>query len=157
MRRTGILFVCFGNICRSPMAEAVLRHRLAERGAEERFAVASRGTTAIHAGKPADPRAVAVLRSAGIEVGSHVARQIEDADFAAFEWIIALDPSILRTLRGWVPADFGGRLELLTRLAPLAHGAGVADPWHAGPEAFAEALRDIDAAVEGLLQRLQPP
>ena len=146
-----VTFVCFANICRSPMAEAVLLHRLGEQGAAGRFTVQSRGTTAIHAGKPADPRTVAALRAAGIGgLQAHRARQIEDEDFARSRWLIALDPAVMRTLQDWTPRDWQGRIEVLTRFAPQPHGAGIADPWSSGPEPFTESLREIDRAVQGL-------
>ena len=130
------------------MAEVILRQRLVNQAAT--FRVASCGTTAIHAGKPMDPRACTALRDAGYAPGAHVARQIEDADFLSHQWIIALDPPILRTLQGWTPPGFAGRLDLLTRFARQSHGAGIADPFSAGPEAFVDSLREIDAAVRGL-------
>jgi protein-tyrosine phosphatase len=157
MDTVGILFVCFGNICRSPIAEAVLRHALASHAPAHRYRIGSRGTTAIHAGKPTDPRARAVLLAAGITPGDHQARQIEDADFLSNSWIIALDAPVLRTLQGWTPRDFEGRIELLTRFAPHPNAAGIADPFNAGPGAFTDTLREIEAAVQGLLRVLLQP
>jgi protein-tyrosine phosphatase len=156
MSSTGVLFVCFGNICRSPMAEAVLRRRLADRGIDARFRVESRGTTAIHAGKPVDPRALATLRAAGYDLPEHRARQIDDEDFAAFHWIVAMDPSNLHTLRGWLPTGFDGQLRLFTQFAARSHGQGIADPYNGGDAAFVEALAGIEAAMPGLLASLDP-
>ena len=133
------------------MAEAVLRVRLSTRGSPGGYRVASRATSSLHLGKGADPRALAALGQRAEAIAGHRVRQIEDDDFSTYPLIVAMDRGILRTLQGWAPADFGGTLRLL----PARQGAReIEDPYSGGAEAFARALRDIEAGIDLLLQEL---
>jgi protein-tyrosine phosphatase len=150
-----VLFVCLGNICRSPMAQSVLLKMLQDRGLEGRAAVASRGTAAFNAGKPADSRAMAALEAHGYMPISHRAQQIRDADFLAFSQIIAMDRTNLRTLEGWRPPGFEGRIRLL----PDAHGTGVLevpDPFYGDAGEFSRALGLIERGINRLIAELLP-
>jgi len=117
MHRIGVLFVCLGNICRSPSAQAVLEDRLERRRLAARFRVDSCGTAAFNAGKPPDPRAIAAAERRGYRIAHQRARQIDDADFGRFRYIVAMDRSNLHTLQGWATADFGGEIRLLMHFA----------------------------------------
>lgn len=153
--RVHILFVCLGNVCRSPMAECVTLQMLRDRGQEHDVRVASRGTAAFNAGKPADPRATDALRSHGFPMPAHLARQISDEDFATFGQIVAMDRSNLHTLTGWRPPGFAGQLRLL----PSSNGAAgveVPDPFYGDAAQFTQALGLIRNGVAQLLDELLP-
>ncbi|MBB0232600.1 hypothetical protein FOE67_24730, partial [Streptomyces calidiresistens] len=153
-----VCFVCTGNICRSPMAAAVLRRRLAEEGLAGRVAVESAGTDGWHAGDPADTRAAACLLAAGYDAG-HTARRFEAEEFSRHDLVIALDTGHLRRLRALAPeAAHTDRIRLLRSFDP-SPGAGrspdVPDPYWGEAEAFAECLAMIEAAMPGLLARVR--
>jgi protein-tyrosine phosphatase len=154
MHRTGILFVCLGNICRSPSAQAVLEERIERRGFAAHFHVDSCGTAAFNAGKPPDPRAVAAAERRGYRIAHQRARQIEDADFERFRYLVAMDGANLRTLQGWARAGFGGEIRLLMHFAADRCEAEVADPYYGTPEAFDAALAEIERGVDGLFDYL---
>lgn len=160
---TGVLFVCLGNICRSPLAEAVFLHRAGLRGLAGRFDVDSCGTGDWHAGGPADPRSVEVALRYGIAI-EHVARQLDPAqDFHRFEWIIAMDRSNRRNIiamgetRGLSPRN----VRLMRSFDPSLAGADeheldVPDPYYGGSDGFVRVYEMITAACDGLLDRLAP-
>ena len=154
MRKTGVLFVCLGNICRSPLAQGVLEQRLAQTADAGRFLVDSCGTAAFNVGKEPDPRAIAVAERRGYAIAAQRARQISDEDFRNFRHIVAMDNSNLLTLRGWAPADFSGELRLLMQFAPDSGNTQLADPYYEGAEAFDATLSAIETAVDGLLGML---
>jgi protein-tyrosine phosphatase len=153
MQRIGVLFVCLGNICRSPSAQAVLEDRLERRGLAPRFHVDSCGTAAFNVGKAPDPRAIAAAERRGYRIAHQRARQVDDADFARFRYIVAMDRANLHTLQGWATASFGGEIRLLMHFASGA-ATEVADPYYGSPEAFDVALDAIERGVDGLLLAL---
>lgn len=136
------------------MAEVVARHWLAQRGMAARCAVDSCGTASFNVGKAPDQRALAALRKRGYEHHGNTARQIRDQDFAAFTHIVAMDRSNLRTLQGWLPADFRGHLRLLLDAASLPGRAEIADPFYGDAGHFDEALRLIENGVDSLLDEI---
>jgi protein-tyrosine phosphatase len=142
-----VLFVCLGNICRSPMAENVLVGLLRRRG-REGWEVDSAGTSAFHVGEPPDPRARAALAERGFE-GRGRARQVEDRDFERFDVLFAMDPANLRDLRRRCPERYLPKLRLV-----LPDGAGVPDPYYGGPEGFRDGLELLVGALDGWLDRL---
>lgn len=145
-----VLFVCLGNICRSPMAEGLLRKRLRDAGRPGR--VASAGTGGWHAGEGADPRTVDVLRRVGADY-PHQARQIQAGDFQAFDWILALDRNNLRDLQSIAPIDARAQLALV--LDPLG-GGDVPDPWSGGPRDFQRVHDLIHDALDAWMPRWHP-
>jgi protein-tyrosine phosphatase len=136
------------------MAEVVARHCLAQRSVATRCEVDSCGTASFNVGKAPDPRALAALRKRGYEHHDHTARQISDEDFAAFTHIVAMDRSNLRTLQGWLPADFRGNLRLLLDPSSLPGGAEIADPFYGNAGHFDEALCLIERGVASLLDEI---
>ena len=154
MQRIGVLFVCLGNICRSPCAQAVLEQLLEQRGLQGLFRVDSCGTAAFNAGKAPDPRAIAAAERRGYRLAHQRARQIEDADYAHHRYIVAMDHANLRTLQGWAPAGFDGEIRLLLHYARVRASAEVVDPFYGSPEAFDAALDAIESGVAGLLEQL---
>jgi len=152
-----VCFVCSGNICRSPMAEAVLRRLAVDAGLADRIAVDSAGTGDWHVGERADLRTLRVLAAAGYDAGSHRARQFEPDWFGGRDLVIALDRGHERTLRSWA-GDDGDRekVRLLRSFDPdsgVRSGAqlDVPDPYYDDEQAFAEVLEQIEAACRGVL------
>jgi low molecular weight protein-tyrosine phosphatase len=156
-----ITVVCLGNICRSPIGEAVLRQRLAEAGLADLVAVDSAGTGDWHLGHPADPRTLATLDRAGYP-HEHVARQIAPHWMDSIDLLLAMDEANFRDLehmRG--PAD-APELRMLRSFDPQLQDLPephpdlvVPDPYYGGPEGFDEVLRMIERAVDGLVDDLR--
>lgn len=157
-----ICFVCSGNICRSPMAEAVLRRMVAVAGLSGRVEVDSAGTGDWHIGERADRRAIAALVGAGYPDEGHRARQFEVTWFATRQLVIALDRGHLRTLRTWAPGEEDrGKVHLLRSFDPdldpdlPASHFDVEDPYYDGPEMFRAVLDQIEKASTGLLAHVE--
>ena len=149
-----ICFVCLGNICRSPTAEAVFAALIASEGVSERFLVDSAGTGGWHAGERAHSDTRAAARRRGIEVTS-IARQFEREDFARFDHVIAMDQSNLRNLEELAPSEEArGKLSLFRDFDPGSpEGAEVPDPYYSG--GFDHVYEICEAAASGLLAELR--
>jgi protein-tyrosine phosphatase len=147
-----VLFVCLGNICRSPMAEGAFRAAALRRGLECR--VDSVGTASYHIGHPPDPRAIAVASLNGIDIAAQAARQIAHADFYNFNHIIALDRANLEGVRARAPRDGTARLSLLLDAVDGRQGEPVKDPYHGNTAAFEAAWSVINLGVEAWVERL---
>lgn len=147
-----ILFVCLGNICRSPLAELAMRLEVARHGLE--WTIDSAGTGDWHVGHPPDPRARAEARRHGHDIDSYRARQVSVDDFARFSHIIALDRSNLADLRAQAPADATAQLSLLLDHVPGREGEGVFDPYHGDAAAFAETWMDVTTGTAALMRAL---
>ena len=152
-----ILFVCLGNICRSPTAEGVMRRLLREEGLEHAVTTDSAGTGDWHVGSPPDARATAAARSRGIALAG-AARVVARRDFDAFDLILAADRRNLRELRAAAPAGARERIRLLREFDPASNGAAdldVPDPYYGGDEGFERVLDLVEAACRGLLDALR--
>lgn len=153
-RAVSVLMVCLGNICRSPLAEAALRHHAERLGLE--LVIDSAGTGDWHAGHPPDPRARQVaLRLGGIDIGGLRARQVQAADFHRFDHIVAMDHSNLRNLSALAPAGAVAQLSLLLDHLPGHEGLAVADPYYGDDAGFEACWRQVDAATGALAQILR--
>jgi len=147
--RVGVLFVCLGNICRSPLAHSLLLHRLKERGLTDLIFVDSAGTAAYHVGEPPDPRTREVLGEHGVScVGT--ARQVTVDDFDHFEHLLAMDRSNLRALRNLAPRGLAERAQLV--LDPVG-GGEVPDPYYGGDQGFQRVYELLDEALHAWLDR----
>lgn len=154
MENYRLLFVCLGNICRSPIAEGVFAHIAAEAGLGHAFVVDSAGTGAWHVGNPPDPRARAAAAARGIGISHLRARQVTREDFSDFDLILAMDRDNLETLRRLAKGNPGDRAKLFLDFAPAAGLREVPDPYYGGPQGFEEVLDLIEAASRGLLAHL---
>ena len=153
MAETRVLFVCMGNICRSPTAEGVLRHKLQAAGLADRVAVDSAGTLGSHAGEAPDPRAVKHAAARGYDLSRLRARRIVREDFRRFDWVIAMDEDNLGTLRAIAPE--GARVGLLMDHARRHTGVReVPDPYFGAPAGFERVLDLVEDACDGLVERL---
>jgi protein-tyrosine phosphatase len=150
-----ILFVCLGNICRSPTAEGVLRTLAAREAPELVLEVDSAGTAGYHVGAAPDPRTRAAARRRGYNLEQLRARIIEPADFERFDLILAMDEDNLRVLRGRAPREAYPRLQLFLQFAPQSPVREVPDPYYGGPNGFEEVLDLVEAAARGLLAHLR--
>jgi protein-tyrosine phosphatase len=149
-----ILFVCTGNICRSPTAEGLFRHRIREAGLDRLFLADSAGTEGYHAGDPPDPRAIAEAARHGVEIGDLRARRLERADFERFDLLLGMDQGHLARMRRLAPPQAHQRLELLLAHAPDCGYVEVPDPYYGGEAEYRLNYRLIDAGIEGLLRYL---
>jgi protein-tyrosine phosphatase len=150
---SSVLFVCLGNICRSPLAEAALR-RAAE-AARVDVRVDSAGTGNWHIGDPPDPRAQAVALKNGVDISQYQGRQVRAADFRSFAHIIALDRSNLDDLRRICPGDATAALSLLLDHVPGRAGQGVVDPYYGNDAGFDVTWAEVTAGAEGLIRALR--
>jgi protein-tyrosine phosphatase len=148
-----VLFVCLGNICRSPLAEAAFRTEAARAGLN---AVAdSAGTADYHVGEPPDPRAIRTAAQFGVDIAGFSGRQAKAADFARFSHIFALDHANLASLQRIAPADHTAQLQLLLDLVPGREGQSVADPWYGAEEDFLVTWAEVSTAARHLVEELQ--
>ena len=154
MAKTGILFVCMGNICRSPTAEGVFRALAARAGLIGRVRIDSAGTHDYYAGGPPDWRAVQAALKRGYDLAPLRARQVEVADFARFERIYAMDRMNLELLSEIRPKDCHCDLGLFLDLAPDLAVREVPDPYDGGPEGFERVLDLIEHASMALVQKI---
>jgi len=152
VRNAAVLFVCLGNICRSPLAEAAFRAEAARIGLD--VEVDSAGIGDWHTGEPPDPRARAVARRHGIDIRGYRARQVTPRDFRRFTHIVALDRENLAALRAMRPADATARLSLLLDHLEGRKGEAVADPYYGGDADFELTWADVTEGASALAQRI---
>jgi protein-tyrosine phosphatase len=152
-----ILFVCMGNICRSPTAEGVFRAKVAQAGLQDRVKIDSAGTHNYHPGSPPDDRSQEHALARGYDLSKLRARQVLDADYARFDLILAMDWDNLALLQADCPPEHAHKLQLFMRYAAptLALGEVVPDPYHGGKASFEQVLDLVEAASAGLVDKIQ--
>ncbi len=152
-----VLFVCLGNICRSPTAHGIFQAQVEAAGLAEHIAVDSCGTGAWHVGEPPDARATAAARARGFDLTPLRARQFAAADFERFDHILAMDRSNLSHLEALRPADYAGTVALFLDFHPAPPVREVPDPYYGGEGGFEDVLDLVEAASRGLLEALRAP
>jgi len=153
-RQLGVLMVCLGNICRSPMAEGVLRRRLEESGMEHRVRVDSAGTGRSHVGHPPDERAIACAGQRGIDISAQRARALVIEDFDEFDYILCADRTTLHDARIRKPRTSHADVDLLLEWSGVGK-KDVPDPYYGDPRDFEAAFRLVDAAALGVIERIR--
>lgn len=151
---TRILFVCMGNICRSPTAEAVVRHVIKNKGLESIIEVDSAGTHDYHLGEAPDPRAQRVALKRGIDLSGLRARRVEPADFERFDLLLAMDRENLAILRRACPPEYRVKLGLFMKYAAQFDAEEVPDPYFGGERGFDLVLDMAEDAARGLIEAL---
>ncbi len=152
-----LLFVCMGNICRSPTAEGVMRALVAQAGLQEEIELESAGTGSWHVGSPPDARAAATAGSRGVVLDGS-AREVSREDFSDFDLMLAMDRSNMDELRRRAPAELRGKVRLLREFDAASAAAGdldVPDPYYGAAGGFEEVFDLVQVACEGLLARLR--
>ena len=147
-----VVFVCTGNICRSPTAEGVFRKMIREAGLEDSVQIASSGTHAYHVGEAPDLRAQQAALKRGYDLGDLKARQVTQDDFRDFDLILAMDWENLALLQQQCPRSYKHKLHLLMRFAGEHDAATVPDPYYGGPEGFNTVLDYVEDACQGLIE-----
>lgn len=151
MQPTRLLFVCLGNICRSPMAQGVFRHLANERGAGDLFELDSAGTGAWHIGNPPDLRAQETLAARGIDISDLRARQVLEADFDRFDVLLAMDADNMRALNARAPSNAAHKISLFLNHAPELSDRDVPDPYYGGRDGFEYVYELLETASRNLL------
>jgi protein-tyrosine phosphatase len=154
MKRIRVLFVCLGNICRSPLAEAIFKHKVREKGLDELIYADSCGTSNYHIGGSPDPRTIANATKNGIVI-DHCGRQFSTDDFESFDYILAMDSSNYRNImRLDNSSKFAAKVNMMRDFDPNGEG-DVPDPYHGGERDFQEVFDILDRSIENFLIHLE--
>lgn len=151
----GVLFVCLGNICRSPAAQGIFEQRVQAAGLQTHFRIDSCGTAAFNVGKAPDPRATHAAAARGYNISDQIARQIHDDDYQHFRHIMVMDHINRMNVKAWAPRDFDGEIELFLRYGQAGGHTEIPDPYKEDAEAFAPMMDMLESAADGLLTRLR--
>lgn len=151
---TSILFVCMGNICRSPTAEGVVQKLIDEQGLSDRVRLDSAGTHAYHVGEPPDHRAAAAALERGIEIAHLRARKVAPEDFYNFDLLLAMDVDNLQVLQELQPADSAAQVRLMLDYSKSNPNGTVPDPYYGGAAGFERVLDLLEESATGLLAEI---
>ncbi|MDP1646472.1 MAG: low molecular weight protein-tyrosine-phosphatase [Thiobacillus sp.] len=151
---TKVLFVCMGNICRSPMAEGMFRKAIEEAGLDRQVAADSAGTHAYHVGDAPDLRAQQAVRRRGADISQLRGRKVADEDFEAFDYILVMDDDNYSKLIQRAPAHHHGKIRRLLSFSRKYPNLDVVDPYYGGTQGFEENLDMIEDAVQGLIREI---
>lgn len=155
MTKVRVLFVCLGNICRSPLARALFQKHLVSAGLENGYTSDSAGTSGYHIGESADPRTIKSALQHGLKF-QHFARQFHPADFEDFDHIVVMDQSNYRDVHALATAPHHSlKIRMMREFDPVDRGAEVPDPWFGGEEGFEEVYAILHRSTAGLLTELQ--
>jgi protein-tyrosine phosphatase len=151
---TKVLMVCMGNICRSPMAEGMLRKAVQEAGLVDEIMIDSAGTHSYHVGDAPDPRAQQAVRQRGADISGLRGRKVADTDFEAFDYILVMDGDNYSKLIDRAPERHHGKIRRLLSFSRKYPNLDVVDPYYGGPQGFEENLDMIEDAVQGLIREI---
>ncbi|MEQ1663647.1 MAG: low molecular weight protein-tyrosine-phosphatase [Thiobacillus sp.] len=151
---TKVLMVCMGNICRSPMAEGMLRKAVQAAGLADEILVDSAGTHSYHIGDPPDPRAQQAARQRGADISGLRGRKVADEDFEKFDYILVMDGDNHSRLIERAPVQHQGKIRRLLSFSRKYPNLDVVDPYYGGAQGFEENLNMIEDAVQGLLKAI---
>ncbi|MCG8434079.1 MAG: low molecular weight phosphotyrosine protein phosphatase [Gammaproteobacteria bacterium] len=152
---TKVLFVCMGNICRSPTAEGVFRQLVQTEMPELVVKIDSAGTHAYHTGEPPDKRSQRAARLRGIDLSDIRARRVHEGDFVEFDYVLAMDESNFADLHVMCPAEYRSKLRLFMEFASAPNDLNVPDPYYGGANGFERVLDLVESASKGLLKEVQ--
>lgn len=154
-KKVKVLFVCMGNICRSPSAEGVFRNLVMRNGLLDRIEIASAGTHGYHVGSKADPRSHMAAASRGIDLGNHQAQQLKDVHFEDYDYILVMDEANYEEVMRRCPRGAEKKVHYLMDFAPQLGIREVPDPYYGGTDGFEHVLDLIEAASAGLFSELR--
>ena len=152
--KTSVLFVCMGNICRSPTAEGVFRYVVKQRGLSDQIEIDSAGTHAYHIGEGPDSRSQSTALSRGVNLSAQRARKVEGSDFNRFDYVIAMDRSNLENLKNVQQKGQPAKLHLFMEFADTWDNQEVPDPYYGGANGFDQVFDMVQSASEGLLEHI---
>ena len=155
MNKIKVLFVCMGNICRSPTAEGVFRQLIEKHGLSDRVTTDSAGTHAYHAGEPPDQRAQSTALSRGLDISDLRARSVDFDDFEKFDYVLAMDSNNYSRLSEQCPDAYREKLNLFLSFAPELNITEVPDPYYGGNLGFENVFDMVEAASEGLISEIK--
>ncbi len=155
MKNTKVLFVCMGNICRSPTAEGVFRHIVEQEGLSHAITTDSAGTHAYHVGEPPDRRAQSTAVSRGLDISDLRARRVHGNDFDEFDYVIAMDSDNHAILMSESPANLQDRIYMFLDFAADLNVRDVPDPYYGGQQGFEKVFDMVEAASRGLLDDIK--
>ena len=155
MKKVSVLFVCMGNICRSPTAEGVFRHLVRQEQLEHLIYTDSAGTHAYHVGNPPDTRAQETAERRGIQLHDLRARRVSAEDFDLFDYVLAMDSDNYEILSELCPPGYESRLRLFMEFAPHLDIPEVPDPYYGGASGFERVFDMVDEAAKGLLEDIR--
>lgn len=150
-----VLFVCMGNICRSPTAEGVFRHKIENAGLDKHVEIDSAGTHAYHVGEPPDGRAQKAALNRGFDLSRQRARRVSSNDFEEYDYVIAMDSSNEDDLVSICPVGLDDKIHLFLKFASNANTTEVPDPYYGGGNGFEIVLNLVEDAADGLIAHLQ--
>lgn len=153
--RVSVLFVCMGNICRSPTAHGVFQTLVEKEGLGDIIEIDSAGTHAYHVGEPPDPRAQQTALGRGIDLSGQRARRARSDDFTSFDFIVAMDQDNYHSLSAICPEGLEDKIHMLMDFAPDFSTREVPDPYYGGPSGFDRVFDMVEAAAEGLLSEIK--
>ena len=154
-QKKSVLFVCMGNICRSPTAHGVFRALVAGEGLTDLIAIDSAGTHAYHVGNEPDRRAQETARRRGIDLSDLVARRVSEEDFSRFDYVLAMDQENFLSLAELCPEEHREKLHLFMDFAPRMRTREVPDPYYGGAAGFERVFDLVEAAAQGLLDEIR--
>lgn len=155
MKHVKVLFVCLGNICRSPTAEGIFRALVEEKGLSDRLEIDSAGTSGWHQGEPPDPRSQEEALRHGVDLGGQRSRAVVARDFEYYDYLCAMDSANLKELRRACPKGLEKKLYRLTSFAPELRVNDVPDPYYGGDRGFENVFKIVEASAQGLLAHIE--